>query len=163
MILCGHIATGFLAARCVAKKADLRWVVFFSLLADLIDKPVGLVLFRETINNGRVYFHSLLVNLLLTAFLLLAKKPLIYPLALWVHQFFDLMWNRPWVAMWPVTGTFGFRDLSNEQWVWSVLNPYNLWSELAGLTVVVAFVLWFRLYKRPVLVALLSSGRLPVR
>ena len=126
MLIFGHIASAALPARWATPKADLRWVIFLALLADLIDKPVGLVIFRETINNGRVYFHSLLVNLLLTLVLIALRKPLIYPLALWTHQLCDRMWMRPWTAMWPFTGTFGYRDLPLDDWVYNVLNPYNL-------------------------------------
>ena len=77
------------------KKADLRFVVLLTLLADIIDKPFGLIIFSETINNGRVWFHSLAVNLALSAVLLLWRKPRVYVLALWFHQLCDRMWMRP--------------------------------------------------------------------
>lgn len=161
MLILGHAMTGTVAARWFSEKADLRWVIFFSLLADLVDKPVGLILFRETINNGRVYFHSLLVNLILTLMLVLARKPLVYPLVLWIHQLCDLMWDRPWVALWPWTGTFGYRDLPLDQWVSSALNPYNVTTEALGLMIFIFIVYRYRLYEKPVLRAWLDSGRLP--
>lgn len=160
MLVFGHIASAALPARWAAPKADLRWVVFFALLADLIDKPLGLVIFRETLNNGRVYFHSLLVNLLLTLVLVLWRKPLIYVLALWLHQLCDRMWMRPWVALWPFTGAFGYRNLPLEDWVYSVLNPYNLTTEAIGIALTVALVARLRLYDRRRLRAWLRSGRL---
>jgi hypothetical protein len=141
-------------------KADLRWVIFLALVADVIDKPVGLIIFHETINNGRVYFHSLLVNLLLTLLLILWRKPLIYPLALWVHQLADRMWMRPWVSLWPFSGTFGYRDLPLDDWVYNVLNPYNLTTEAMGLAVTLWLVLRYRLYDGRCLRTWLRSGRL---
>ncbi len=161
MLVLGHAMTAAVAARWLSEKADLRWVVFFALLADLVDKPIGLILFRETINNGRVYFHSLLVNLILTLILVLARKPLVYPLALWLHQFCDLMWDRPWVALWPWTGKFGYRDLPLDEWVYSALNPYNVTTEALGLMVFILIVIRYRLYEKRILHAWFGSGRLP--
>jgi len=160
MLVFGHVASAALPARWVAPKADLRWVIFFALLADLIDKPVGLVIFRETLNNGRVYFHSLSVNLFITLVLIAWRKPLIYALALWTHQLCDLMWTRPWVALWPFTGYFGYRDLPLEDWVYSVLNPYNVTTEVVGLIVTIFFVVLYRLYDRECLREWLRTGTL---
>jgi len=160
MLVFGHIASAVLPTRWAMAKADLRWVIFFALLADLIDKPLGLVIFRETLNNGRVYFHSLLVNLLVMLVLVLWRKPLIYVLALWIHQLCDRMWMRPWVALWPFTGTFGYRDLPLENWVYSVLNPYNLTTEAIGLAITAWAVIRFRLYDRHRLRAWFRTGRL---
>jgi hypothetical protein len=139
LLVLGHVAAATVSSHALDRRADLRWVMFFALLADLIDKPLGLIVFRETINNGRVWFHSLSVNLLLTFVLLLARRPLVYALALWLHQLCDRMWMRPWVALWPFTGAFGYRYLPLEDWVYSVLNPYNLVSEAIGFVVLLEF------------------------
>jgi len=158
MLFLGHVASGTVAARWADGKADLRWVIFFSLLADLVDKPIGLIIFRETINNGRVYFHSLLVNLILTGILLLARRPLVYSLTLWVHQLGDLMWTRPWVALWPLTGSFGYRDLPLDQWAWSAFGPYNVTTELVGIVLLVILVVRHKLHERPRFRAWLQTG-----
>ena len=120
-----------------------------------------MVFFSYLYYNGRVYFHSLLVNLLLTLMLVLARKPLVYALALWLHQACDLMWNRPWVALWPWTGAFGYRDLPLDQWVYSALNPYNVTTEVLGLAIFIAIVARYRLYEKRYWRAWLRSGRLP--
>ena len=126
----------------------------------VVDKPLGLVIFRETLNNGRVYFHSLTVNVLLSLVLIFWRKPLIYVLALWTHQLCDRMWMRPWVALWPFTGALGYRDLPLEDWVYSVLNPYNLTTEAIGLVLTVALLLRLRLHDRRSFWAWLRTGRL---
>ncbi|HSF20272.1 MAG TPA: hypothetical protein VLK65_32460 [Vicinamibacteria bacterium] len=136
MLVFGHIAAATVACRKAGDDVDLRWVVALTLLADVVDKPLGLVVFRETINNGRVWFHSIAVNLALSVVILLWKKRPVYALALWMHQLCDRMWMRPWVALWPFTGAFGYRDLDLEDWVESVLNPYNIATEIIGLAVV---------------------------
>ncbi len=139
MLVFGHVAAATVSCHALDRRADLRWVIFFTLVADIIDKPLGLWVFRETINNGRVWFHSLSVNLLITVVLMLARKPGVYALALWLHQLCDRMWMRPWVALWPFTGRFGYRDLEFEDWVYGVLNPYNVVSDVVGLTVLLVF------------------------
>lgn len=160
MLVLGHIAAAGATSRWFDRRADLRWVVFFGLLADLIDKPVGLVLFRESFNNGRVYCHSLLFNLLLTLILVALHKPLVYSLALWIHQGIDLMWTRPWVALWPFTGSFGYREMELEQWVSLTLSPYHVVSEALGFAVIAFFFVRYRLYERIYLSALILSGTL---
>ncbi len=145
------------------KKADLRFVVLLTLLADIIDKPLGLIIFSETINNGRVWFHSLAVNLALSAVLLLWRKPLVYVLALWLHQLCDRMWMRPWVALWPLTGAFGYRALPLDQWVYSVLNPYNVISDVLGLAVLVVFARYYDLLRWERFKTFLATGRLEKR
>jgi len=145
------------------KKADLRFVVLLTLLADIIDKPLGLIIFSETINNGRVWFHSLAVNLVLSAVLLLWRKPLVYVLALWLHQLCDRMWMRPWVALWPLTGAFGYRALPLDQWVYSVLNPYNVISDVLGLAVLVVFARYYDLLRWERFKTFLATGRLEKR
>lgn len=135
-------------------------MVFLTLLADIVDKPLGLVVFRETINNGRVWFHSLAVNLLLTLLIVAWRKPLVYALALWMHQLCDLMWTRPWVALWPLTGAFGYRDMTLDVWVYNVLNPYNVTTEALGLAASLFVAVRYRLYRRDRLVHLLRTGHL---
>lgn len=160
MLVLGHVTAATVAAGWADEKADLRWVIFFGLLADLVDKPVGLILFHETLNNGRVYFHSLFVNLVLTLLLVLLRKPLVYSLALWIHQFADLMWTRPWVAMWPLTGSFAYRDLSLDRWVSITLGPYNLTTEAVACLILVWLIRRHRLHEARRLLAWARSGRI---
>ena len=39
---------------------DIRLLLIGSLLPDIIDKPVGQLIFRETFSNGRIFSHTLL-------------------------------------------------------------------------------------------------------
>ena len=163
MLVLGHVAAASIGCHAIDKKADLRFVVFLTLLADIIDKPFGLVIFSETINNGRVWFHSLAVNLALSAVLLLWRKPLVYVLALWFHQLCDRMWMRPWVALWPLTGAFGYRDLPLDEWVYSVFSPYNVISEVLGLAVLVVFARYYGLLRWERFKTFLVTGKLEKR
>lgn len=160
MLVFGHVAAAGVVTRWVDETADLRWVVFFGLLADLVDKPIGLMVLRESLNSGRVYCHSLLVNLLLTVALVAFRKPLVYALALWIHQLVDLMWTRPEAALWPITGAFGYRDLSLDQWVDLTLNPYHLSAEALGVVVIAFFAIKYRLLSSTHLFLWMRTGAL---
>jgi hypothetical protein len=159
VLVFGHVAAATVSCHALDRRADLRWVIFLTLVADIVDKPLGLWVFKDTINNGRVWFHSIAVNLLLTMVLLLARKPGVYALSLWLHQFCDRMWMRPWVALWPFTGRFGYRYLPFEDWVYGIFNPYNVVSDVVGLGVLLFFVWRFGLFRRERLADLVRTGR----
>jgi hypothetical protein len=163
LLVFGHVAAATVTCHGFDRKADLRWVIFLTLVADIIDKPFGLVIFSESINNGRVWFHSLLVNLMLSLMLLAWRKPLVYVLALWFHQLCDRMWMRPWVALWPLTGRFGYRDMALDEWVYNVFNPYNVISDVIGFVVLVGFAAYYGLFRWSRLAQWLRSGTLERR
>jgi hypothetical protein len=163
MLVFGHLAAGTVACHAADRDADLRWVVFFTLLADIVDKPLGLIVFRETINNGRVWFHSLLVNLVISVVILAWRRSTVLVLALWLHQLCDKMWTRPWVALWPITGAFAYRDLPLSDWVYSVLSPYNVISDAIGLAALAFFAWRYELYRKERLRDFLRSGQLLLR
>jgi len=160
VLVFGHVAAATVSCHALDRRADLRWVIFFTLVADIVDKPLGLWIFKETINNGRVWFHSLAVNLFVSVILVLARKPGVYVLALWLHQLCDRMWLRPWVALWPLTGRFGYRDLPFEDWVYGIFHPYNVVSDVVGLVVLAAFAWRYGLFQRARLWAWARSGEL---
>lgn len=160
MLVLGHVVSAGAACRLFKKNIDYRWIVFYTLLADIIDKPFGLLIFSETINNGRVWFHSLVVNLAISLVLILSRRPLVYVLALWMHQLGDRMWRRPWVALWPWTAE-GYRHLGLEDWmIYSVFSPFNVSTELFGLAVFVWVVQRYRLYRLERLKMWFRNGRL---
>ena len=161
MFVFGHLATTCVAARWAGEKVEVRWVILFSLLADLVDKPIGLLLLRDSFNSGRIYGHSLLINLVLTFVLVLLHKPLIYSLALWLHQFCDLKWTRPWVALWPFAGPLTYRDFPLNEWVIASLNPYHVVAEVVGSAVVVCFLFRKGLLDRRRLLCWMRTGTLP--
>ncbi|KLU60294.1 hypothetical protein CEB3_c31450 [Peptococcaceae bacterium CEB3] len=72
MFIFGHVGFTTLAAKGVEKvtgekRMDYRLVVVGSILPDLIDKPIGRILFQSRFESGRVYAHTLAFVILLTA------------------------------------------------------------------------------------------------
>jgi inner membrane protein len=45
---------------------DLRILLLGALLPDIIDKPVGTLIFRDTFDNGRIFSHTLLFLVVIT-------------------------------------------------------------------------------------------------
>jgi len=53
----------------LVKQIDIRVLIIGSLLPDVIDKPVGIYLFRSTFSNGRIFCHTLLFLILISLLL----------------------------------------------------------------------------------------------
>jgi hypothetical protein len=98
-------------------RVDYRVVAIASLLPDLIDKPIGRVLFRARYNSGRLWAHALLVNVAFFCVLFFmrgrAKRTFVLiPISTLLHLAEDTMWNMPRVFWWPLLGTSFPRDRS---------------------------------------------------
>ena len=89
---------------------DPTYLVIGSLLPDLIDKPLGLVIFPSTIANGRMIAHTLLFSftLFLIGLYLYDKSGDIKVLTLAscsiFHLMEDQMWASPRTLFWPLFG-----------------------------------------------------------
>lgn len=91
-------------------RVDYRIVAIASLLPDLIDKPIGRILFRERFESGRIYAHTLLINLAFFCVLFFLRgrfkrKFVLVPLSSLLHLAEDGVWSTPQVFWWPLFGT----------------------------------------------------------
>ena len=90
----------------LADRIDIRLLVIGALLPDIIDKPLGLLLF----DNGRVFSHTLLFWLLLTAVAIYFYRrrrqtwPLVLSFGTFSHLVLDQMWLAPETLFWPAFG-----------------------------------------------------------
>lgn len=124
------------------KPLDYRAVLIGSVLPDLIDKPVGVFLFRNVFHNSRIFMHSLLViALLFIAGLLLLKrrknnKLLLLSVGCLIHIVLDSMWMFPGIFYWPFLGLqFPVRpagDWAMEGFRHLLSDPLTLFSEIGG-------------------------------
>jgi len=150
------------------KYADIRFILVGSLLPDIIDKPVGLVLFKEMFSNGRIFSHSLLFTILLgiTGVFLYRRYHRSWLAALaagtFMHLVLDQMWHSPQTLLWPLYG-FAFPRADIAGWFSGVI---RVWftelevyvPELVGLAVVVWFA-WV-LLRRKTVFAFLRHGQI---
>ena len=102
----------------VARQIDYRLILVGSLLTDVIDRPLTLLLFGQPLNPGRLFCHSLLflVILSLTAVYFYNRRGTTWPIALsfgiFFHLILDRMWLMPQTLFWPIYG-----------WVWAKQAP----------------------------------------
>jgi hypothetical protein len=109
-----HLFTGIVLGLLFADFfSDRRWVIpcaIGAVLPDLIDKPVGQILFAESIGYGRIYGHTLLFFVLvLVAGLVVWKyrrSPFFIAIAVGIlsHEVLDQMWHEPANWCWPFLG-----------------------------------------------------------
>ena len=87
-----------------------RYLAIGAILPDLIDKPIGEVIFASTFANGRIIGHTLLFSLLLLliGLYMYGKKRDIRVLSLssgsFFHLFEDQMGADPQTFFWPLLG-----------------------------------------------------------
>jgi inner membrane protein len=151
----------------LAKYLDIRWLLVGSLLPDIIDKPVGIYLFRDTFSNGRIFFHSLLFLAVLFAIgiFLWKRYQQKWMLALaagdFAHLVLDSMWLEPETLFWPFMGVSFPRDVIGNWWLFLrdqlTTNTVYFVSEIVGFLVLLVF-LWL-LIKRKSVLAFIKHGR----
>jgi membrane-bound metal-dependent hydrolase YbcI (DUF457 family) len=101
----------------VGKTVDVRLLLVGSLLPDIIDKPLGIYLLGDVFANGRIFSHTLLFLLALTAVGWAVwrrwRKTGVLALAFGVlaHLIFDAMWTLPGTLLWPLAGVSFPRDV----------------------------------------------------
>ncbi len=146
---------------------DYRFVIFGSLLPDLLDKPLGVFLLRERLSNGRTIAHSLLFGLLVTLAARTRRGKVsrsLFSAALGTaaHLVPDQMWTQTHTLFWPLKGLpFERRDVSH--WLEQMLkllgsDPRTYVSEAAGALVVLGLLLDLR--RRRALPEFLRSGKM---
>lgn len=145
---------------------DTRYLVIGALLPDLIDKPLGMIIFASTISNGRMISHTLLFSftLFLIGLYFYDKRRDIAIISLASGSFFhlmeDQMWNTPKTLFWPLLGwSFPKDNIANgiafllmlfkESFTLNFSQGFSLEHtfipEIIGMTVVVIFTLnWLK-------------------
>jgi len=114
-----HLFTGIVLGYLVSDiLKDRRWLIpcaVGAVLPDLIDKPVGFIIFGGVLDNGRIWCHSILFAVIVMAGGLLLWKyrrtPVLIAAAIGIlsHQLLDLMWLQPSTWYYPALGPFGER------------------------------------------------------
>jgi len=118
-------------------RVDYRIVAVASLLPDIIDKPVGRIFFKERFGSGRLYAHTLLLNVALFCVLFFmrgrAKRQFVLvPISSLLHLAEDGMWSQPKTFWWPLFGTKFPIDRTVHSWA-HYLRPGAIAQEVVGL------------------------------
>lgn len=117
MFLLCHLAAGIVLGILLAGVIGGRRVVVAAcalgaVIPDLIDKPLGYIIFAGSIGYGRIYAHTLLFLVLASLVGLLIfwrfRSPVVLAGAVGVasHQILDTMWLYPKNWLYPILGPF---------------------------------------------------------
>jgi membrane-bound metal-dependent hydrolase YbcI (DUF457 family) len=114
---------------------DYRLVILGSLLPDLIDKPIGMLILRDVFSSGRIFGHSFVVLLVFTlvgAYLWRRygkTEGLVLSVAWALHLVFDRMWAFPATLFWPLLG-WDFHQYNATGWLSRVLHSWLTYSAI---------------------------------
>lgn len=94
------------------QNVDLRFLVLGSVLPDLIDKPIGTVLFSDTLASGRIFGHTLLFAFVFLSTVTLVtrrggpwrQRLLALAVGCLFHLVLDGMWTSKETFLWPAFG-----------------------------------------------------------
>lgn len=123
---------------------DLRFLAFGAVLSDLIDKPLGRILFADTYRTGRVYGHTMVFAVVVMTIGMIAtrratvarRRAITLSVGVFFHLLLDGMWTMPETLFWPL---FGVEFPPGPEDYWSGLigrlldQPVVLVQELVGL------------------------------
>lgn len=116
-----------------------------SILPDIIDKPLGLIVFG-TPAMGRIVAHTFLFLLVLTALAITLRDVSIASISggVLAHLVLDFMWKSPITLLWPFLGNFppamGLDTISYmQQLLFELGNPSLLVPEILGLSYLIYF------------------------
>ena len=143
----------------LANNIDIRLLLLGALLPDIVDKPIGQFLFRDTFGNGRIFSHTLLFLIVITlAGLYLSRRHhqtwlVVLSAGTFSHLILDQMWLTPQTLFWP---WFGFTFVKLEDiayWAQDILTalltaPSVYIPELTGAVILIWFVLELALRKK---------------
>lgn len=149
MLLFAHVGLALASARLLSH-ASLAFLALGSMLPDIIDKPLGLIVFGSP-NMGRTAAHTLLFLLLLSALSFSSRDVRLFSLTwgMLVHLSLDFMWNSPQILFWPLLGPFPSAPLLDtmsylEMLLSGLKNPVVAIPEFVGL----AYLLFFAYAQR---------------
>ncbi|MFA4848757.1 MAG: metal-dependent hydrolase [Methanoregula sp.] len=158
MLIFAHIFAGTVLGlvlwRIIGDRRFIPVCIVGSILPDLIDKPLGLTIFPQALDNARTFSHTLLFVGIITAIALIVWRSrrtlLILGLAgaVLLHQILDEMWHEPVTWFFPLGGIFQTRPEVN-------FYVSYFWLEITSLPE------WIFLFSTLVLLLLVYSNRLP--
>lgn len=137
MFLACHLFAGVLIGLVLAVRLRDRRLLLFAaagaLLPDLIDKPLGHIVLHDSIDDGRIFMHGLLLALLILLIgLYLWRRQGSFGLGalacgILSHQVLDTMWEVPVSWYYPLLGPYQPGDFPD-------FLAFALWSEVGSLS-----------------------------
>lgn len=170
-----HVGAGLWLFRWIFRdpKVDIRFLVVGTIIADLVDMPIGTVILADRFSTGELWFHSLIVpTVYMVAVLLFTRRGRTRRafMALGVgwlfHLLLDGMWTDQNVFLWPF---FGVEIPPGESPYWplawerAMSDPWRWIEEALGIGYLIWLWLALGLSDRQRRVLTIQTGRLPDR
>lgn len=123
---------------------DLRFLVAGAIVSDVIDKPIGRIVWADYFQTGRIYGHTLVFFsfVLLLAMILTnrgtgrRRQWVVFAVGIMFHLLLDGMWAVPETLLWPLFG-WSFPPSIDDYWsgffVRVLTDPIVIGQEVAGL------------------------------
>ena len=174
MLPVGHVAYTWGTVNLIQRRVpawsrlDYRLLAIFSLLPDVIDKPLALTLLKDT-HTSHGPAHMLLLHVLLAAVALYfwRARAVPYLLAFNGHLLCDEMWYHSQTLLFPFLGWSldPWRFMGSPEAManayWDVLHMPKIWAiEGLAMAIMVYFVRRYRLHRWSVFREFLTNGRL---
>lgn len=129
-------------------KVDLRFLALGALLPDLIDKPIGTILFADSIGTGRWVGHTLLFSTVIMGVVLLLTRRgrrrrawMALAIGCMLHLILDGMWTTPEVLAWPFLG-LEFPPGPDSYWSGLLGRLFDSPWTIAGEVVGLGYLVW---------------------
>jgi len=144
MLLFAHVGLALASARFFSS-VSLAFLAVGSMLPDIIDKPLGLIVFGSP-SMGRTVAHTLLFLVLLAALSFYSRDVRLFSLTwgVFIHLTLDSMWNSPKILLWPLLGPFPSAPILDTMSYLQLLlsglrDPGIMIPEMAGLAYLIFF------------------------
>ncbi len=153
MLFLGHLVIGLIIGFILYEFFHARSMIAFcalgSIIPDIVDKPLGHIIFSSSLDNGKIFFHSLVIVLLFFITGLIVWKYyrsfsfLVVGFGMFLHQLVDTMWNQPVDWLYPLLGPFQTDSSPDyfQQAIRAELSSGTEWIFFAAI-MVVALVLY---------------------
>jgi hypothetical protein len=147
-------------------RVDYRIVAAASLLPDIVDKPIGRIIFKSRFESGRIFAHTLLVNVAFFSILFFMRgrakrRFVLVPISSLLHLAEDGMWSTPRIFWWPFFGTeFPKEPVGGGPLAFLVPNAGVMVQEAIGLAAIAWLLASHGLLNRDGIRSFLRTGHL---
>ncbi len=147
-------------------RVDYRVVALASLIPDIVDKPIGRLVFKSRFDSGRLFAHTLLVNVAFFSILFFMRgrakrRFVLVPISSLLHLAEDGMWSQPKVFWWPLFGSsFPKEPVSGGAFAFLAPSAGMLIQEAIGIAAMAWLLAAHGLLNRQGIRSFLRTGRL---
>ena len=154
MLIFAHLGLTLASASLFSRMNPVMTLVALgALLPDIIDKPLGYILFGSA-SMGRIYAHTLLFLLVIMALVAYRRNMASLAGGVFAHLCLDQMWSSPVILLWPLLGGFSLHANLGiigylESLFAALMNPAVLIPELLGFL----YVLYLAFKAAPLIIS----------